>query len=97
MMVAACGNESCAGAITLRQREAQHAAVEAERTLKIGDLEMHVPDADLWMDWLVIHRGLLLQKMNSNAQPQIHELLAGNQGKGMYSMSGLFWLRPARK
>ncbi len=44
MVIATGGDESRAGAVTLGQLEAQDAAIEAERTLKVGDLEMHMAD-----------------------------------------------------
>jgi hypothetical protein len=44
MMVAAGGNERGLIAVALRQFEAQHTAIEAERALEISDLEVDVTD-----------------------------------------------------
>ena len=44
MVVATGGDESGVGAVTLSQLEAQHPAIEMERTFKIRDLQMHMTD-----------------------------------------------------
>jgi hypothetical protein len=35
---------------TLHQLEAEHIAIEAPRTLDVGNLEVHMPDSDVWLD-----------------------------------------------
>ena len=56
MMVAAGGDESRVGAVSLGELKAEHAAVEAERTLKVGDLEMHMADANFRVHWARVHK-----------------------------------------
>jgi len=56
VVVIAAGAEKCRGRPEAgRQLEPQHAVVERQRAVEIGDLEVHVPDADAWVDWLA-HR-----------------------------------------
>ncbi len=50
MMITARRDERRLAPVTLRQRKAEHAAVKAQRPLQVGDLEMHVADADFGMD-----------------------------------------------
>ena len=45
MMVAAGGDESGLLPQALHQLKTEHAAVERQRAIEIGDLEMHVADA----------------------------------------------------
>ena len=45
MVVAAGRDEGGLRAVALHQREAEHAAVEAERAIEIGDLQVYVADA----------------------------------------------------
>src|SRR3569623_2327835 len=45
VMIAACRDEGGLIAIGLHQFEAEHAAIETERALKIGHLQMDVTDA----------------------------------------------------
>ncbi len=40
----------------LRQLEAEHAAIESERPVDIGDFEMHVTDADSGIDRRIAHQ-----------------------------------------
>ncbi|MEY9881608.1 hypothetical protein ABIA43_003142 [Bradyrhizobium sp. USDA 328] len=44
MVIAAGGDEGGARAHALHQLEAKHAAIEAERAIEIGDLEVDVAD-----------------------------------------------------
>jgi hypothetical protein len=44
VMIAARRNERRAVAHPLHHLEAEHAAIEAERAVEIGDLEMNMPD-----------------------------------------------------
>jgi hypothetical protein len=44
VMVTARGNEGRAGTEALHQFEAEHAAVETQRTVEIGDLEVNMAD-----------------------------------------------------
>ena len=46
VVVAAGGDERGFIAVALLQLEAEHADVEAERTVEVGDLQVHVPDVD---------------------------------------------------
>src|SRR5687768_7132084 len=46
MVVAARRNERGLAPVTLCQGEAQHAAVEAQRTLKIGHFQVHMADTN---------------------------------------------------
>jgi hypothetical protein len=50
MMVSTRGDEGRAGAVALRELEAEHAAVKGQRALQIGHLQMNVADADSGMD-----------------------------------------------
>jgi len=51
VMIAAGGDESGLRSHPLHQLKPEHAAVERQRAIKIGDLEMHVPDAYPGIDW----------------------------------------------
>ncbi len=56
MVIAAGRNERRTGAHPLHHLEAEHAAIEAERTIEIGDLEMDMPDARTGNDgWIFGH------------------------------------------
>jgi len=44
VMITARRHEGCVPAIGLHQLEAEHAAIEAERPVEIGDLEVNMPD-----------------------------------------------------
>ena len=50
MVIPTCGDEGRARAQALCQLETEHVAVEAQCAIKVRDLEMHVADANLWMD-----------------------------------------------
>lgn len=50
MMITTSGDEGRAGAVALRELKAEHAAVEGERALQIGHLQMNVADANAGMD-----------------------------------------------
>jgi len=45
VVIAAGRNERSAGSHALHQLEAEHTAIEAERAIEVGDLEMNMPDA----------------------------------------------------
>jgi hypothetical protein len=52
VVVVAAGREECRlTAEPLLQLEPEHIAVERERSVQVGNLEMHVADADLRIDW----------------------------------------------
>ena len=56
VVIAAGRDERRAGAHPLHQLEAEHAAIEAERAIEIGDLEMDMPDPGAGDDgWIVGH------------------------------------------
>lgn len=50
VVIAACGDEGRAGAVALGDVESEDAAVEGEGSFEIGDFQVHVADADLWVD-----------------------------------------------
>ena len=50
VVVAARRDERCLGAVPLGQLEAEDAAVEPQRPLKVGHLQVDVTDADLGID-----------------------------------------------
>ena len=52
MVVAAGRDEGGVGAVALHQLEAEHAAVEVERAVDVGDLEVDVADVDAGIDRL---------------------------------------------
>src|ERR1700679_1574859 len=49
MVVSPSGDKGRAGINSVHELEPQHAAVEAEGALKVGDLEVDAPDPDLGM------------------------------------------------
>jgi len=49
-MVAASGDERGLSPVPLHQREPEHAAVEVERPVEVGDLQVDVPDTCVGMD-----------------------------------------------
>jgi hypothetical protein len=49
-VVAACRQECRLGAEALLELEAQHVAVEGDRTVEVGDLEVDVADARTVVD-----------------------------------------------
>ena len=51
MMIAAGGDERRLGAAPLHQLEAEHAAVEGQGPIQIGDLKVHMADARAIGDW----------------------------------------------
>ena len=56
MVIAAGRNERRAVAHPLHHLEAEHAAIEAERAIEIGDLEMDMPDPGAGYDgWVLGH------------------------------------------
>ena len=56
VVIAAGRNERRARAHALHHLEAEHAAIEAERAIEIGDLEMNMPDPGAGDDgWVVGH------------------------------------------
>jgi hypothetical protein len=52
VMVAPSGDERSLVANALRELEPEDAAVEGERAIQVGDLEMDVTDTDGGVDWL---------------------------------------------
>jgi len=50
VMVAAGRDERGLGAEALHELEAEHAAVEVQRTRQVGDLQVDVTDADAGVD-----------------------------------------------
>ena len=50
VVIAASGNERRLTPVTLGQRETEHATIESKRTLKVGDLEMHMTDGNSWIN-----------------------------------------------
>ena len=50
VMIAAGRDEGRLRPVALHQLEAEHAAIESERTIKIRDLQMHMADADTGID-----------------------------------------------
>ena len=53
MVIATSTQEGRGVAHALRDGETQHAVIERERTLEIGDLEVDVPDIYSWIDGVV--------------------------------------------
>ena len=51
VMIAARGEKGRLVAEPLLQLEPEHAAVEGERAVEVGHLQMHVADADVRVDW----------------------------------------------
>ena len=58
VMIAAGRNERRARAHALHQLKAEHAAIEAERAIEIGDLEMDMPDPRAGDDGWVLGMGM---------------------------------------
>src|SRR5262249_46178978 len=50
MVVATGRHEGCLGAVSLSQLESEHAAVEGDGPLEVGDFQVNVSDADGGMD-----------------------------------------------
>src|SRR6476620_1133700 len=50
VVIPAGRNEGRFRAVTLHQFEAEHAAIEAERAIEIGDLQVHMADPDAGLD-----------------------------------------------
>ena len=50
MVITARGNERRLTPVALRQRETEHAAVEGQRAFQVGNLEMHMANADFWIN-----------------------------------------------
>jgi hypothetical protein len=50
VMVAASRNECGLRTKLLHELEAEHAAIEIERALQVGDFQVDVPDADRWIN-----------------------------------------------
>jgi hypothetical protein len=46
MVITARREEGCAVSESLHYRESEDAGIKPERPLQVGDLQMHVPDAD---------------------------------------------------
>ena len=66
VVIAAGRNERRAGAHPLHHLEAEHAAIEAERAIEIGDLEMDMPDPGAGDDgWILGHVFLRLLLLTS--------------------------------
>lgn len=42
----------------LHQLETEHAAIERQRPIDVGDFQMHMPDADAGIDRCVVHFSL---------------------------------------
>ena len=63
VVVAARGKEDCVLPVPLHHVEPEHAVVEREGALQIGDLEMDVADADLGLDRAVFQGGVLSDDM----------------------------------
>ena len=57
MVVVPARRDECrVGAIALHQLETEHAAIEAQRALEIGDLEMDMADSSAGDDgWILRH------------------------------------------
>src|SRR5258708_32678103 len=72
MVVIAAGRNECGtGAHPLRQFEAKHAAIEAERAIEIGDLEMHMPDPCACDDGRIVGHVSLLRFRAPNAAQRL--------------------------
>src|SRR5712691_12972986 len=70
VMIAAGRNERRTRAHALLQLEAEHAAVEAERAVEIGDLQVHVPDPGAGNDgWILRHGGSPVGSFLSRKKP----------------------------
>ncbi len=50
MMITACGDEGGLASVALGELEAEHAAVEIQGTIQVGDFQVDVADADAGMD-----------------------------------------------
>ena len=53
VVVAAGGDEGGVGSVALGQLEAEHAAIELERAVDVGDFEVDVADVDAGIDRLL--------------------------------------------
>ena len=69
MVIAARRNERRTGAHPLHHLEAEHAAIEAERALEIGDLEMDMPDPGAGNDGWVL--GHVVSACDSQTSPRL--------------------------
>src|SRR5947209_20197851 len=49
-MVAARGYEGGLGTKALSQLKTKHSAIEGQGSIQVGNFQMHVPDADTWID-----------------------------------------------
>src|SRR5258708_7974518 len=69
VMIATGRNECCAEAHPLHQFEAKYVAIEAERAIEIGDLQMDMPDPCACDDGRIVgHDGLLRFRAPDAAQ-----------------------------
>ena len=50
MVISAGGKKRRTGAESLRELQAQHIAIKTQCTFKVGDLQVDVADADVWVD-----------------------------------------------
>jgi hypothetical protein len=57
VVVAARRDECRVGAVALHQLEAEHAAIEAQRALEIGDLEMNMAYSGAGDDGRILRHG----------------------------------------
>jgi hypothetical protein len=64
----------------------EHAAVEFERPLKVGDLEVHMPDADLWVHRV---RGIVAGFFGCHPRSTL-ELLYGGEAMNDLFLPGHF-------
>ena len=51
VVITAGGKKRGLVAITLRDFKAEHVTVERNRPIQVSDLQMHMTDANVWMQW----------------------------------------------
>src|SRR3954447_20715182 len=62
VVVAARGDEGRLLAVAMLELEAEHAAVEVERAVDVGDLQVHVPDVHARIDRASVHAAIVLRE-----------------------------------
>ena len=70
MVIAAGRDEGRLVAVAQLQLEAEHAAVEVEGAVEIGDLEVNVADVDVRIDGAWLHTAILSRADRGTQEPR---------------------------
>ena len=66
-------------AVPVLELEAEHAAVEVECPVEVGDLEVHMPDVHAWIDRAGLHMAIVLQGAHTPEEPERALYLRGGE------------------